>query len=73
MARSGHCKACGAVIRPTAKDMSVGAASRLHYWKYHPEIMLGGQAKKKWAKDAKSAKKTPAKRRAASTTKKAPR
>ena len=47
MARSGRCKACGAVIRPRAKDMSVGAASRLHYWKYHPEIMLAGQAKKK--------------------------
>jgi hypothetical protein len=55
MARSGHCKACGAVIRPRAKDMSVGAASRLHYWKYHPEIMLGGQAKKKWAEKPKSA------------------
>jgi hypothetical protein len=25
--------------------MSVGAASRLHYWKYHPEIMLAGHAK----------------------------
>jgi len=49
MARSGRCRTCGAVIRPRAKDMSVGAASRLHYWKYHPEIMLGGQAKKKWS------------------------
>ena len=47
MARSGRCKACGAVIRPRAKDMSVGAASRLHYWKYHPEIMLGERATKK--------------------------
>jgi hypothetical protein len=36
--------------------MSVGAASRLHYWKYHPEIMLGGQATKKW-KDGKPKKK----------------
>lgn len=49
MARSGRCKTCGAVIRPRAKDMSVGAASRLHYWKYHPEIMLGAQAKKTWS------------------------
>ena len=58
MARSGRCKACGAVIRPRAKDMSVGAASRLHYWKYHPEIMLAGQAKKPSPKNpkAKSAK-----------------
>ena len=53
MARSGRCKACGAVIRPRAKDMSVGAASRLHYWKYHPEIMLGGRTKKTGAKKAK--------------------
>jgi hypothetical protein len=37
--------------------MSVGAASRLHYWKYHPEIMLGGQAKKRWA-DGKAKKTT---------------
>ncbi len=56
MARSGRCRTCGAVIRPRAKDMSVGAASRLHYWKYHPEIMLGGQAKKKWAGKAKKKK-----------------
>ena len=55
-ARSGRCRTCGAVIRPRAKDMSVGAASRLHYWKYHPEVMLGGQAKKKW--DGKPKKKT---------------
>ncbi len=41
MARSGHCNACGATIRPRAKDMSVAAASRLHYWKHHREIMLG--------------------------------
>jgi hypothetical protein len=54
MARSGRCRTCGAVIRPRAKDMSVGAASRLHYWKYHPEIMLGGQAKKRWS-DGKTA------------------
>ena len=58
MARSGHCKACGATIRPRAKDMSVAAASRLHYWKYHREIMLGakskGAAKKGPAKKAKT-------------------
>lgn len=50
MARSGHCKQCGAVIRPRAKDMSVGAASRLHYWKYHPEVMIGKRAEKDWGK-----------------------
>jgi hypothetical protein len=43
MARSGHCKTCGARIRPSAKDMSVAAASRIHYWKHHREVMLGGQ------------------------------
>jgi hypothetical protein len=65
MARSGRCKACGAVIRPRAKDMSVGAASRLHYWKYHPEIMLGGQAKKQWSdKPKKTNPKTTAKKKA---------
>jgi hypothetical protein len=54
MARSGHCKRCGATIRPRAKDMSVAAASRLHYWKHHPEVMLAGQAKRDWkAKPAK--------------------
>ena len=50
MKRSGTCRTCGATIRPTAKDMSVGAASRKHYWKYHPEVMLAGQAKKRWTK-----------------------
>jgi hypothetical protein len=48
MARSGHCRTCGATIRPRAKDMSVAAASRLHYWKHHPEVMLAGQAKREW-------------------------
>jgi hypothetical protein len=46
MARSGHCKKCGATIRPRAKDMSVAAASRFHYWKHHREVMLGGRKKK---------------------------
>lgn len=55
MARSGHCRTCGATIRPRAKDMSVAAASRLHYWKHHPEVMLAGQAKRAWG--AKKAKK----------------
>lgn len=50
MARSGTCKTCGATIRPRAKDMSVAAASRLHYWKHHPEIMLGKRASKDWGK-----------------------
>ena len=57
MARSGRCKACGALIRPRAKDMSVGAASRLHYWKYHPEIMLAGQTKNQKKEKAKPATK----------------
>lgn len=48
-ARSGHCKKCGATIRPYAKDMSVGAASRFHYWKHHREVMLAGRNKKKKA------------------------
>ena len=48
MARSGHCRTCGATIRPRAKDMSVAAASRIHYWKHHREVMLG--SKKKGAK-----------------------
>jgi hypothetical protein len=55
MARSGKCGKCGATIRPRAKDMSVGAASRLHYWRHHPEVMLAGQAKRDWR--SKSAKK----------------
>lgn len=56
MARSGHCRTCGATIRPRAKDMSVAAASRLHYWKHHPEIMLGGQAKRSWGTRKKTAR-----------------
>jgi len=48
MARSGRCKTCGATIRPRAKDMSVGAASRIRYWRHHPEVMLAGQAKREW-------------------------
>jgi hypothetical protein len=46
MARSGRCQACGAVIRPRAKDMSVAAASRLHYWKHHRDVMMAGVAKR---------------------------
>jgi hypothetical protein len=57
MARSGHCSACGATIRPRAKDMSVGAASRIHYWKHHPEIMLGKRANKAWGKKGATSKK----------------
>ena len=54
MARSGHCKTCGATIRPRAKDMSVAAASRIHYWKHHRDVMLGkGKKKKPRAKTAK--------------------
>jgi hypothetical protein len=61
MARSGHCRTCGATIRPRAKDMSVGAASRIHYWKHHPEVMLAGQAKRQWKK--REAKRTRTKAR----------
>ena len=57
MARSGTCKLCGATIRPRAKDMSVGAASRIHYWKHHPEVMLGGQAKREWKSKRPTTKK----------------
>jgi hypothetical protein len=57
MARSGTCKTCGKKIRPRDKDMSVGAASRIHYWKYHPEVMLGGQAKREWKRKATPKKK----------------
>lgn len=31
--------------------MSVAAASRIHYWKHHPEVMLAGQAKRQWRKE----------------------
>ena len=57
MARTGTCKTCGKKIRPRDKDMSVGAASRIHYWKYHPEVMLGGQAKRDWKKGSAAKKK----------------
>ena len=57
MARSGTCKTCGKKIRPSAKDMSVGAASRIHYWKFHPEVMLGKRAEKDWAKKKTAPKK----------------
>ena len=45
MARSGTCQKCGARIRPSAKDMSVAAASRIHYWKHHRDVMMAGVAK----------------------------
>ena len=60
-ARSGVCQKCGARIRPTAQDMSVAAASRKHYWRYHREVMMAGvrkaaanraKAKKAAARDA---------------------
>lgn len=44
MARSAFCKTCGKTIRPKAKDMSVGAAVRLHYWRSHREVMLASRA-----------------------------
>jgi hypothetical protein len=39
MARSCVCMACGKLIRPRAKDMTLGAAVRKHYWRNHPEVM----------------------------------
>ena len=53
MKRSTTCKTCGATIRPRAKDMSLGAAVRKHYWARHPEVMLAGRAATDWAKGAK--------------------
>lgn len=47
MARSCTCSACGATIRPRERDMSLGAAVRVHYWRRHREIMLGPRGKKK--------------------------
>jgi hypothetical protein len=41
MARSCACKTCGKTIRPKAKEMSLGSAVRVHYWRDHPEIMRG--------------------------------
>ena len=47
MARSCKCTACGATIRPRERDMSLGAAVRLHYWRKHREVMLGDRAVKR--------------------------
>lgn len=58
MKRSGRCKRCGATIRPTAKDMSVAAASRFHYWRHHPEVMLAGVAKRRWKQGPKKKART---------------
>ncbi|HLW17229.1 MAG TPA: hypothetical protein VKV69_07730 [Actinomycetota bacterium] len=44
MARSCACKTCGKTIRPKAKEMSLGSAVRIHYWREHPEIMRGKPA-----------------------------
>ncbi len=51
MRRSATCRTCGATIRPRAKDMSVGAAVRKHYWKHHPEVMLEGRAVRAWGRE----------------------
>jgi hypothetical protein len=32
-------------IRPRDRDMSLGAAVRLHYWRKHREVMLGRTGK----------------------------
>jgi hypothetical protein len=49
------CKECGKKIRQP-KDMSVGAASRIHYWKFHREVMMRGV--RKAAKTMKAKKPT---------------
>jgi len=46
MARSCACKTCGKTIRPKAKEMSLGSAVRIHYWREHPEIVRGKPARK---------------------------
>lgn len=55
-ARSGHCQRCGMRIRPKAKDMSLGAAVRKHYWRHHPEVYLEGKAKARWNAAKRKAK-----------------
>jgi len=55
------CKECGKKIRQP-KDMSVGAASRIHYWKYHREVMMAGVRKAQKTLKAKARAKTKAKR-----------
>jgi hypothetical protein len=49
MKRSATCRTCGVKIRPRAKDMSLGAAVRKHYWARHPEVMLAGRAEADWS------------------------
>jgi hypothetical protein len=44
MARSCSCSACGVTIRPRARNMSLGAAVRVHYWRAHRDRMLGKPA-----------------------------
>ena len=44
MARSCSCSTCGVTIRPRARDMTIGAAVRIHYWKRHRDVMLGTRA-----------------------------
>lgn len=43
MARSCDCRTCGRKIKPKAKDMSLGAAVRLHYWRAHRDVMLAAE------------------------------
>jgi len=50
------CKECGKRIHQP-KDMSVGAASRIHYWKHHREVMMRGVRKAAKTMKAKSPKK----------------
>jgi len=47
MARSCSCATCGATIRPRERDMTLGAAVRLHYWRKHRDVMLGDRSSKR--------------------------
>jgi len=59
------CKECRKKIRQP-KDMSVGAASRIHYWKFHREVMMRGvrhaAAKRRREKASQANPKTPKKK-----------
>lgn len=57
MKRSTKCRTCGGLIRPRAKDMSLPAAVRLHYWARHPEVMM------RWRDERKLDEALPAKKR----------
>jgi hypothetical protein len=50
------CKTCGKKIRQP-KDMSAGAAARIHYWRFHREVMMRGvRAAAERAREEKASK-----------------